>query len=80
MFVRLGSFLCKRCGETIAANKQLHHVDSPLALKHWNQTLVGVKSVAVQLFQNPQNQKFRVVTFSKSKAYALEEVFLSTVF
>ena len=71
-----GNFLCKSCGETIASGKQLHHYASLNSLKLWNQTLLGIKNIPIQVFQNPNGNKFNVLTFSKCNAHSLEEVML----
>jgi len=74
MFIYLGNFLCKSCGETVASSRHLHHYDSLDALKVWNQTLVGIRNVPIQVFQNPNGNMFNVLTFSTCKAHSFEEV------
>uniref|UniRef100_H2YTW4 CULT domain-containing protein n=1 Tax=Ciona savignyi TaxID=51511 RepID=H2YTW4_CIOSA len=68
-------FLCRRCGETIANHQQLSHYTSPLAVDTWNATLLGVPRVNVQLFENPQKQRFNVVTFTTANIHAHEEAY-----
>nr|XP_018671918.2 protein cereblon homolog [Ciona intestinalis] len=71
----IDSFLCRKCGETIANPKQFAHHQSPLALKCWNETLLNIPKVKIQLFQNPQKMQFNVVTFSTANVYAHEQAF-----
>ena len=66
--------LCKSCGETIAQKDDLKHFSSLHSLKEWKQTLLGVRNVRVQLFENPQGAKFKVVTFADCNVYSFEEV------
>lgn len=58
--------LCRACGHEVANGSDIRFVASRLALSSRNNTLLGGRRVTVQLFENPHEQQFEVITFRKA--------------
>ncbi|CAK8676667.1 unnamed protein product [Clavelina lepadiformis] len=71
----LDNLLCKQCGNTIASTHDIRSFSSKLAIKHWNQTLLNIPNVLVQLFENPHKMRFNVITLSNANVYMHEQVY-----
>ncbi|XP_013390875.1 uncharacterized protein LOC106159203 [Lingula anatina] len=68
--------LCRHCGHEVAKASHLLHVPSPLALRQRNDTILGVKEVLIQLFQNPQGSQFEIIAAQKADVYKLNKAFI----
>ncbi|KAK7933765.1 hypothetical protein WMY93_004661 [Mugilogobius chulae] len=55
--------LCRACGYEVANGSDIGFVSSRLALSSRNDTLLGGRRVTVQLFENPHEKQFEVITF-----------------
>lgn len=58
--------LCRSCGHEVANGSDVRFVPSRLALSSRNDTLRGGRRVTVQLFENPHERRFEVVTFRRA--------------
>lgn len=58
--------LCRACGHEVANGSDIHFVHSRLALSSRNDTLLGGRRITVQLFENPLERQFEVVTFRRA--------------
>ncbi|XP_014341676.1 uncharacterized protein SI:CH211-51H9.7 [Latimeria chalumnae] len=61
--------LCGSCGYEVASGRDLRHVASLAALPQPgdNGTLIGERRVPLQLFENPQGHRFRVITLKRAQ-------------
>lgn len=58
--------LCRACGHEVGNGSDIHFVPSRLALSSRNDTLLGGRRITVQLFENPNEVQFEVVTFRRA--------------
>lgn len=58
--------LCRACGHEVANGSDIRFVPSRLALSGRNDTLRGGRRITVQLFENPHERRFEVVTFRRA--------------
>lgn len=58
--------LCRSCGHEVANGSDIYFVPSRLALSSRNDTLLGGRRITVQLFENPHERQFEVVTFRRA--------------
>lgn len=68
-----GTFICRKCGETVASAKDVVSIHSTLSLNRWNKTISDKKLAISQLFKNPQGSKFEVVTFTEANLKSAED-------
>ncbi|KAI8764660.1 protein cereblon, partial [Biomphalaria glabrata] len=54
--------LCRKCGHQIAQAQHLFSMPSNMALRQRNDTIVNSNRVLIQLFKNPQEVYFELVT------------------
>ena len=67
------SLLCRQCGHEVARASDLIKIISPLALRHRNDTFLGVQNVYIQQFKNPDNVHFEVVAVAAGAVHRSEE-------
>ena len=65
--------LCRNCGHEIVQAQDLIRKPSGLALRQRNDTILGVKGVLIQLFENPQGSRFEVITSRKADLLTTQE-------
>lgn len=58
--------LCRACGHEVTNGSDFRFVPSGLALSSHNDTLRGGKRVTVQMFENPHERQFEVMTFRRA--------------
>ncbi|XP_052763055.1 protein cereblon-like isoform X2 [Mya arenaria] len=62
-------FLCRKCGREIVELSNLKNVPSSVALRQRNETLGHKEEVLVQLFKNPQNVFYEVITATQANVF-----------
>jgi len=58
--------LCRTCGHEIAFARDLIRVSSTKSVSKRNETIIGIPETLIQLFENPQNQRFEVIISKKA--------------
>ncbi|XP_055898100.1 uncharacterized protein LOC106067464 [Biomphalaria glabrata] len=62
-----GDLLCKKCHHSVAKVEDLLSIPTPVALKKSRDAICKSRQILTQLFKNPQDQYFEVVTLKDSK-------------
>ncbi|ESO95620.1 hypothetical protein LOTGIDRAFT_227202 [Lottia gigantea] len=67
-----GNLLCRTCGNEVTQISQLMEVPSKLAHRQRNDSFIGSERILIQLFKNPQEKYFEVVTAKSAEIHKLD--------